>query len=135
MATRDHVFGGSAEREEHAVQVHIQHPAPFFSGHASEAIFGGAAVGGDTGIGEAGVDMAKEVHCLSEFLCRLGLISDIAEDSFGWSALGQQDFFSSGVLVRVRTPDDNAGTGFCAGFRHAKADTAIAAGDQDGFFR
>ena len=79
--------------------------------------------------------MAQEVHRFSELFCGLSFIGDIAEDGFGRAALGQQDVFSSGVLVRVGAPDDDAGTGFRAGFRHAKADAAIAACNQDSFFR
>ena len=66
--------------------------------------------------------MAKKIYCFSKLLRRFSFIGHIAEDSFGCSALGQQDFFSSGVLVWVRAPDDDAGAGFRTGFRHAEAD-------------
>ncbi len=123
-------FGHVARRDlkhvEHAVEIGGEHAAPLFLGAVNEGVSSAAA---DASIGEAAVDPAEPVQGGRHRGCDRGCIADVADagiDLAGTTGHGRGGIF---VLLGVTGPDRNIAAGGGERLRDAKADAAIAAGD------
>src|SRR5712664_47104 len=121
-----HVARRSLKYMENAVEIGGEHAAPLFFGAVDEGVPSAAA---NAGVGEAAVDPAESLKRRGHRRFHRGGIGDVADASVGLAGAIGHGRGGVLVLLGIAAPDRDVASGSSQRLRDAKADAAIAAGD------